>query len=112
MPRRSSLSKVVPAIILGTACALSAAVSPALAELVPIDSPSTRYANGLVGVACPASRQCTAGEDARTAITFDPQAPGHTRRQNIGTEIAGLACPTVTQCTAIGAESETTFNPR
>lgn len=72
----------------------------------------------LLGIACPATSQCTAVDFKGQALTFDPAAPAGTTRSTVdsfgGTR--SVSCPSRTQCTAIDARDgqpgrEVTFNP-
>jgi hypothetical protein len=70
---------------------------------------------GLVGVACPATSQCTAVDHAGAEVTFDPSAPGTpvvtTIDASDSAALSGVACPSISQCTAVGAGVEATFDP-
>ena len=77
---------------------------------------------GLSGVACPSSTQCTAVDSNGGEVTFDPTSSTptstvHTVDSNPGgrgggQDLNGVACPSSTQCTAVGGNGgEVTFDP-
>lgn len=81
--------------------------SPATTPLSTLVTPE--FAGGL---ACPTATQCTA-VNGKTAVTFDPQAPGIPTPVTIDPyALRDVSCPTPQQCTAVDADGRAvTFNP-
>ena len=74
--------------------------------------------DGLNGVACPSSSQCTAVDNFGREVTFNPTSPGAPTPIEIAppvngaTGVPGVACPSISQCTAVAVFGrEVTFNP-
>lgn len=56
----------------------------------------------LNAAACPSTRQCTAVDNARREITFDPTSPPtHVSRHTLKTYGQGLSCPSTTFCVVV-----------
>ncbi len=123
--RRVALGAVaVLCAALLAAVVLPAGARAALAWSKPFAVNPNTSGLGVLGLACPSTKQCTLvdGQQGPGAfhpgveMTFNPRSPGSPSPVTIdgpgdGFE-SSVACPSLTQCTTVSPSDEVTFNPQ